>query len=892
MPAVLTHKTIMLLAKERVKDIYTVLKTKVEGDGPGPVSTLDRQLLAIAKETLTIFTSEPRPRTEMKGLLFAGPVGEDHESYPISQYAVLGSMGPDITAFSSVLTPGNAWVFDTIHKGTPSSDREIVNAQTCDFIMQFWDQVKNGINSTITDPTERTASLQKMRAYVLGHLCHIAADVVSHPYINAYEWSGAPKPDGNQHAIVEGEIDALVARDLLQRECTLSGNDWDKWWPSENLPEPFFDAYAEALERTYTAGSNPRKGFHQFDQHLQSLGSHVAMNASFVKDGYNTLRHGVIAKGYGYGYWSVWGWLSLFFVPALALPLITAVLPHGKHIYLSDNSKHTERAWMEFVSTPLMFGTPFSIGFGALLGSVTTHGVEGRYWLGMSGSIISAVAGITMLSTLGVDDLPAGLSWPVFFVLPLIFTGLQSIIGIAEYFKDQMANMALGAIHSGPLVMLILFLLFVYIIPLLADSNENATTAFEEPRFWFGFVLWVLIMIVAWFVIPLFIKNPKIPDKPAGGLAIPRFVRLFDDTTLHHDQQLADDNIPATGFPSGYRELVKLWWTGAGDLYIRSDRYQLVFSSHEDGRNPQTISAPITPITLQDYLDFLKNNVVEPGTGTTGKLEGVIVHPEDPDYLMPAGALFADHGDTEKSAAEHDVQAQVFKQIGTTEVDTDYILFHSRKSAQSMRFSKQGPVPLERNLGSAPFIETDEGEHGWDYVHNSDTALYTDTLMSIAGDFGAILSMSAVTHMVADLKDSKDNNVNKVYQVFKNWNLDRRRLNEWRTIVSGDAINEKGPSHSGYSSEMLGEGLRPDNHTSWQEALLNGGSDQAAFDQGELTARQLGWTTVLREWMEVSRVTTQDTLATTSLKPGNPSNKALSRAMAYIFELTDPEESA
>ena len=172
MPSVLTHKAIMLLAKERVSDIHKVLKAKVDKGG-ATITTLDRQVLAIAKTTLEIFTSSPRPRGEVTGLLFAEPVGDDNDSYSISQYAVLGSMGPDFTAFSSALAPGQSWVFDTIKKGTPDKNRELVNAQTCDFILHFWEQVKTGIDSGITDTTKRNAALQKMRAYVLGHLCHI-----------------------------------------------------------------------------------------------------------------------------------------------------------------------------------------------------------------------------------------------------------------------------------------------------------------------------------------------------------------------------------------------------------------------------------------------------------------------------------------------------------------------------------------------------------------------------------------------------------------------------------------------------------------------------------------------------------------------------------------------
>ena len=148
-----------------------------------------------------------------------------------------------------------------------------------------------------------------MRAYVLGHLSHVAADVVSHPYVNDFEWEEHRHELKKFHARAEGEMDALVARDILRRESTRSGQEWDLWWPAEDLPPQFFTAYEEALKNIYKADSEEhrRKGYKEFEDNLIDLGPE-AMNADFIEDGYKFLRHGVVSKGYGYGYWSWWGW--------------------------------------------------------------------------------------------------------------------------------------------------------------------------------------------------------------------------------------------------------------------------------------------------------------------------------------------------------------------------------------------------------------------------------------------------------------------------------------------------------------------------------------------------------------------------------------------------------
>ena len=115
MPAIITHKTVMLLARERLVEIRDLLKDKVD-KAAEDLTELDRQLLAMATEAARVLNTEPRPRTQLGGLLFTELEGPDNDRYPISQYAVLGSMGPDITAFSNILAPGQGWVFDTVHR--------------------------------------------------------------------------------------------------------------------------------------------------------------------------------------------------------------------------------------------------------------------------------------------------------------------------------------------------------------------------------------------------------------------------------------------------------------------------------------------------------------------------------------------------------------------------------------------------------------------------------------------------------------------------------------------------------------------------------------------------------------------------------------------------------
>jgi hypothetical protein len=887
MPAVLTHKTIMLLAQERVKDIRRILQARIDSGAPD-VTTLERRLLAIATECTRIFTSDPRPDTQLPGVAFATPVGNDTTSYPVSQFAVLGSMGPDLPGFSALLQAGQSWVFDTIHKGTPDANRELVNAQTNDFIMEFWAQARAKIISEVGPGTNRDKALDKMRAYVLGHLCHTAADVISHPYVNDFQWERAPHDLSKFHEDAEGEMDALVAQQLLRRASTRSGQDWDSWWPkSDEVPEHFFRAYRDALEQVYSATGRARKGYGEFEEELEQLGI-PALDAEFLRDGYHMYRHGVISMGYGYGYWSWWWWLSLLFVPAIAAPFMAAGLPNSRALLLRDEPE-TERAFLEFMTAPMLFGLPAALGFGILLGTRTTHGVAGQYWLGMSGLILTALLGGVFIGTLRAERLPATFSWPVLFGVPAAIGVVHSIAAIVQGSGDikRKGRMALSLIFALPLLLaLVVFLLFGLMGGAAAQTDSDSP--FKSPPFWAFFAIWLILLGVAWFVLPRVLRDIRIPEQPAGGKIGKRFVRLFDDTTLHQDAQLAGLEMPSLVYPANRRKLMKLWWEGAGEKHLRSDRFALVFADDDAGTNPQVVPAPIVPMTLDEYRLFLEAQV--PG------VKGELLFPENPensdnpDYLLPAGATFSDHGDGEKITVLHNAAAARFQELGDSADDTDYILYHAPKQRLAVLHGTRGTVPPTRNVGAAPVAHDPETE-GYDYLHDPTNFETSEALMSYAGDFGALLCLGATTHM-SDLRDSANQDVDPVYQVFRNWNLDRRRVNEWRALVAGGAENDKGGNRAGYDTRMLKHG-GPADPAGFRSPLLGAASpaEQAAFDEGEATTRQLGWVGLLRAWLEVVRLPAENPLATDLTKTGNPPNQALSRAMAYLFDLADPGAS-
>jgi hypothetical protein len=166
-------------------------------------------------------------------------------------------------------------------------------------------------------------------------------------------------------------------------------------------------------------------------------------------------------------------------------------------------------------------------------------------------------------------------------------------------------------------------------------------------------------------------------------------------------------------------------------------------------------------------------------------------------------------------------------------------------------------------------------------------------VMDFAADFAALLCMGMAPHLmpatdrhVPTLSGKKaavgnaaiDDSVGKVYQVFRNWSLDRRRLNEWRMIVSGGARSEKATADE-YDATMTqprppAEDWKPTN----------------VVQAGEPVSRTQGWVPVLRQWM--ARVVAGDATSAAAGPNGAPSNLALSQAMSFLLDLKPPTRLA
>lgn len=867
MPAALTHKSILLLARRRLGVMYRALEAKQSAGGP--VSDLERQVAHLAKKAYDILSATDP--VALEGSLAADPLAQG-----VSRFAVMGSMGPDIPAFAALLAPGQAWIFDTVHKGSPDHHREFVHAGTIDFILAFWRKVSEALAAE-SDAAARDLQLKRMRAYVLGHLAHVAGDVISHPFVNDVEWHAAPGRLAHHEA--EGSNDALVARQVLGRGSTREGQAWDVWWPdSGQVPEPFYSAYAEALEEVYSLRTRRRTGFAEYERGFQE---HLppALEAALIKDGYKVYRDGAIGIGYGWGWGKWFGLLSLLFVPLLAAPYLVFALPNGSQFYRpSAPGDDADRGWWELLSLPLSLTTLAPVVLGAIVASLTTKGVEG-----FSGGALalSAVSLILAFPTLAISftNAPAepGLRWSLLFGL----TVAAELVPL--FFTKHRGVGFLPVIHALPLIALAaFFLLFglLVLIPRAAGASPDTQTGFVVTFL----IVWTALMLALWIWLPFELRDARIPESPKPFTAQPHAVRLFDDATLFHEPAPGGEPTLAQRlYPSSRRPLLKVWWEGEGKMTLRSDRFQLVFRPKEgSAADDRVVRAPLEPLTLTGYIRLLERSI--PG------VKAAVFEAADPDYVLPPGAAFADHGDADDdekqpTVAKRGEEAEQFKTLGGSADNTDYVLYHAPRTVQAVRFGQQEPAdPFGWNEGTA---QSSGDTGGFRYVHNPVGAGDGDKVMDLAADFAALLMLGGASHVMPSGERAvpRAGNVPELQQVFRNWCLDRRRVNEWRMLVAGGAIPEKGARPEG--KDPLMPATTPED---WTSPLFSAAA-RGPFDEGERTSHSLGWVPLLRKWFDVARRPDADALAATRLNENDPTNRELSRGMAYLLDMPDPQSA-
>lgn len=708
MAGLITYSAVLLLTRKRLERIEKLLAGKVRSGRN--VNETERQVLFLARQAIAALNQPPHPDT--RGA-FAAATFTPWLADGLSKFAAMGAVGLDFPREAARLAPGHEWLAETLRHGSPDPSRERVLNACARFLASFGDRVKAAIEAD-GDIGDKPAALARMRAYALGHACAVAGAAISAPFLDSVEFqlgsSTAVPPFAKlATAEVRGAAEAGTDRQVFGSAAPRRAF-WAGWLPQpDEVPGHFFDAYAQAAEDVYGPGARVA-GSRSFDAQLATAAP-PALSARLMRDGYAGYR-ALVDGQYG---WTYGDWLAAtipMFIPSMLMLPFAALLTHGRDLRRDGTPVDTERALFEVLTFPFAANaiTPVIVSLWITLGSYL--GANRETVFALVNAFVGLLVAVLFFLSIGAIELPAWVRWVFLFALPLIADVVLMVYVLTRPGDDpNHRKLAYATILRLGLALLFIvcFMAFLhYGVEGLADDG------FGSGAFWGLMLLWLAMLFGAWAGFAALLVRPS-----SGGpapVADPRvtgrkqYLRLFDDTTLHPGTVSADPARPLADlhYPNEREPLLKLWWTGAGDLYIRSDRRALLFSPTDNpaagSPTTQTVPAPLAPLTAGDFATLLTQVVTE-GAAYTDKLKVERFDPAEPlDPLLPTGDVFADHGDDQLTVEAHATEAAKWRKL-PREGEPPYVLYQAPRAAQAGLFGRAGErqiSPAEPAIDPAP----------------------------------------------------------------------------------------------------------------------------------------------------------------------------------------------
>jgi hypothetical protein len=329
--------------------------------------------------------------------------------------------------------------------------------------------------------------------------------------------------------------------------------------------------------------------------------------------------------------------------------------------------------------------------------------------------------------------------------------------------------------------------------------------------------------------------------------------RVFPPNRLWTLPGIAAPTAADQRYPAGMRPLARLWWTGDGSLEVRPGDNEIVLRAA--GTDHQVAVPEGT--TVAQLLASIPAALA--GVQTAAEGEG------DPAVPLEAPAL-ADPGD-DGQAPDAAVARTRFVPVGKSPAE-GFVLRHAPRCDYSLAVGS-----AEGNLDPFPVVP------------KADLADIESSGLGNAADLAALLALAAAPSLapvqVADaLPALPDVHVHEVVRVFRKWNLDERRLDEWRTLVAGGAPVDP-------PSEEAADPLARD-------VITDPGHPHPA---GAPVAAAMGWVPLWRAWLRMAGDPLADSGAATAhgdtpvvtMPDGvrRPTNAELTDGIRFLFDLGD-----
>ena len=802
--------TTALLAHQRLGDLADQLERKVNADRVTPgftgvgrdvvVHPVERRVLALV--------------TAARDAMRAGPPANVPRHLPgtgIGSYVLLGALGFELPGFTSVLAPGGAWVADYLRRGTPDVDRSLVKVPSTEFPLAVG-------RIGIADAGGVAATQDAVKAFSSGLLAAAAAGVSVGPQL-ADLLAADTNQDWHRHSASGGA--GAVERHLRRR--FLGGDDRPStlatWLPpAGDVPPVLWDAYVKAMTEVYGLPDQRVKGFPGFETDFDAGD---AVTGTRLRNAYGLVLDDLRTSSWPWPAW--WGLLTpILLAPSFAM-LVGRELPHAK-AFFEDGATVTERSVFELLTVGMGLGSLAPFVYSMILwGAVDEHTevfVTALIMFLVRAGLVGAGLG-----TSGDEDQSALARWLGFFA-PLASLDVYALIRAAVAGGRRPGDATVFALQTIPALTGLATLGVTGLLKLLGISDGWPfwlSWALHTLGVWLGVGIPVAVALSngggwrSWFMrddrhFPLLSSVAAVGALPGEPVAR---ARVFDSSSLWPDPTVAaPPDLSAFAYPSGMRPLVKVWFEGDGTLEVRRDN-DLVTLRHGGAETPvrlpigSTAAAMVT--ALEGALGGVKAKAVSVGSDAASTL--------DPGLPWPRS--LADAGDA-GPAADAVVARARFVPVGDSESEAVVLAHAPRADLASL-----AGLDVERVEAFPVLPVASLGDlEGSGLGQAADLAALLAA--AAAPSFGAVAVADALPALATPA-------IGEVVQVFRRWNLDERRLEEWQALMTGGAPVEGAPA------------VAPDPLVRTPPGAYAGAQPVGA----DLVAA-MGWLPVWRAWLRVA----------------------------------------
>ena len=887
--SLLIPSAVGLLTHKRLVDVVEALERKVGGGvydaGPRDISLAsidvgtvavndtERRVLGLAKAAAEMFQAGP-PIDLPDGL----PVG-----HGFGRFAVAGSAAFELPAYAELFTRNGSWVADIIRRGTPDENFSKVVVGSTQLAVRAGEI---GVGLATDD-----AAQARIQSFSMGMMSALASQVVVNPVFRGLQIRETKRDWSRSAPAVDiASAEQRIVRHLLGGRSGAAS--WQGWWPStSDVPDALFDGYVQAVEEAYGITAHRPRGFADYEQQF-AASVPPPLTKDRLRDGYTLARLDAQFTSWGAGTWYL-ALLPMLVVPIAGYALVRA-LPHGQ-AFVNPAVHLDERGAWEVAMLGTGLGALAPAGYSIYLWTQVPENTEAF----VEAIVMFGLRAALALGSIAADDAGAGVRWGLLFTPLALFDVYSLVRGLIERGNGGPAGFVF-LLQTLPLMTGSVVLLW----SLLSEAMISAGA--DKDVVYFVMLAALAAILLAAVGIPLAValsnggglrslllgSRISITDslealtENGGPQAL---AALFDDSTLWFDPTVAPPGptLADLRYPSGRRALLRIWWTGAGGLQISHDEHTVTFKK-DDGSTKDVVLPP-GKTAAPDLARLL-----------VAQMPGLSAQPYDTagsTFDLPYPHTLTDLGDTQATLALHDAHVHDFVPVGTT-FDSAYILRHPPRDELVTSYGENGP--------SASQLEAIE------VVPSQMLGDVEQSAIGTAADLAALLCMAAAPSLAGWAPGTNGNApaevgkvnafdppgrpalgaLNPVFQVFRQWNLDERRVNEWRMLVQGGADRDQtDPVHADPA-------MRP-NPAVGASAYVNAAQNAPPAPPApspEAVSRALGWVPLWRAWSRMATDITADTSATSPmsytptvrLADGTllqPSNADLTNAMRFLLDL-------